>query len=220
MTKKSVSRGKKQTNEKKQTQVSSKKLNIKKPATKSKKKTVIPKKGPGKSKPKEPKKAKVKTVNMQTAPESSTETDIHHNSNDLSTKESSGEKGKKEVNSGVVNGPPQTKKKMVDLGPNLDCSESKSESKSEGESGTIIEHKISLQQELKEPEISKTLVNYTESSDTSDDCPKNVEHDLNTDSLNSKDPLISGKLPPDAQPSSDCEEQDDISSQMEKLEGK
>ena len=78
VTKKSVSRGK-QTNEKKQTQVSSKKLNIKKPATKSKKKTVIPKKGPGKSKPKEPKKVKVKTVNMQTAPESSTETDIHHN---------------------------------------------------------------------------------------------------------------------------------------------
>ena len=49
---------------------------------------------------------------------------------------------------------------------------------------------------------------------------KNVEHDLNTDSPNSKDPLICGKLPPDAQPSSDCEEQDDISSQMEKLEGK
>ena len=125
------------------------------------------------------------TVNMQTAPESSTETDIRHDSDDLSTKESSGEKGEKEVNSGVVNGPPQTKKKtlvkMVDLGPNSDCSESESESKSEGESGTIIEHKISLQQEIKEPEISKTLVNYTESSDTSDDCPKNVERDLNTD---------------------------------------
>ena len=161
------------------------------------------------------------TVNMQTAPESSTETDIHNNSNDLSTKESS---GKKEVNSGVVNGPTQTKKKtlvkMVDLGPNSDCSESKSESKSKGESGTIIEHKISLQQEIKEPKISTTLVNYTESSGTSDDCPKNVERDLNTDLPNSKDPLISGKLPPDAQPSSDCEEQDDISSQMEKLEGK
>ena len=85
MTKKSVSRGKKQTNE--QTQVSSKKLNIKKPETKSKKKIVIPKKCPGKSKPKEPKKVKVKTVNME-APESSTETDIHHDSNDLSTKES------------------------------------------------------------------------------------------------------------------------------------
>ena len=131
---------------------------------------------------------------------------------------------KKEVNSGVVNGPTQTKKKtlekMVDLGPNLDCSESESESKSEGESGTIIEHKISLQQEIKEPKLSKTLVNYTESSDTSDDCSKNVEHDLNTDLPNSKDLLIGGKLPPDAQPSSDCEEQDDISSQMEKLEGK
>ena len=110
--------------------------------------------------------------------------------------------------------------KMVDLGMNSDCSESESESKSKSESGTIIEHKISLQQEIKEPEISKTLVNYTERSDTSDDCPKNVECDLNTDLLNSKDPLISGKLPPDAQPSSDCEEQDDISSQMEKLEGK
>ena len=283
VTKKSVSRGK-QTNEKKQTQVSSKKLNIKKPATKSKKKTVIPKKGPGKGKPKEPKKAKVKTVNMetapesstetdichdsndlstkesegtvnmqtapesstetdiphdsndlstkesegtvnmQTAPESSTETDIHNDSNDLSTKESSGKKGEKEVNSGVVNGPPQTKKntlvKVVDLGLNLDCSESKSESKSKGESGTIIEHKKLLQQEIKDPEISKTLVNYTESSDTSEDCPKNVKHDLNTDSPNSKDPLISGKLPPDAQPSSDCEVQDDISSQMEKLVGK
>ena len=81
---------------------------------------------------------------------------------------------------------------MVDLGPNSDCSEFESESKSEGESGTIIEHKISLQQEIKEPEISKTLVNYTERSDTSDNCPKNVEHDLNTDLPNSKDPLISG----------------------------
>ena len=30
------------------------------------------------------------TVNMQTAPESSTETDIRHHSNDLSTKESEG----------------------------------------------------------------------------------------------------------------------------------
>ena len=93
------------------------------------------------------------TVNMQTAPESSTETDIHNNSNDLSTKESSGEKGEKEINSGVVSWPTQTKKKtlvkMVDLGWNLDCSESESESKSKGESGTIIEHKISLQQEIK-----------------------------------------------------------------------
>ena len=158
---------------------------------------------------------------MQTAPESSTETDIHNDSNDLSTKESSGEK---EVNSGVVSRPTQTKQKtlvkMVDLGWNSDCSESESESKSEGESGTIIEHKISLQQEIKEPKLSKTLINYKESSDTSDDCPQNVEHDLKTDSLNFKDPLIRSKLPPDAQPSSDCEEQDYISSQMEKLEGK
>ena len=67
---------------------------------------------------------------------------------------------------------------MVDLGPNLDCSESESESKSEGESGTNTEHKISLHQEIKEPQISKKLINYTESSDTSDECPKNVEHDL------------------------------------------
>ena len=335
VTKKSVSRGKKQT------QVSSKKTNIKKPATKSKKKSVIPKKGAGKSEPKEPKKAKVKTVNMETvpksstetdihhdsndfstkesegtvnmetAPESSTETDIHHNSNDLSTKKSEGTVNmetapesstetdihhdsndfstkksegtvnmetapesstetdirhnsndlsakesegtvnmqtapesstetdihnnsndlstkessvEKEVNSGAVSRPTQTKKKtlvkMVDLGQNSDCSESESESKSESESGTIIEHKISLQQEIKEPKLSKTLVNYTESSDTSDDCPQNVERDLKTDSPNFKDPLIGGKLPPDAQPSSDCEEQDDISSQMEKLEGK
>ena len=264
VTKKSVSRGKKQTNGKK-------------PATKSKKKAVIPKKGAGKSEPKEPKKAKVKTVNMETAQESSTETDIRldsndfstkesegtvnmetaqesstrtdihlnsndlstkvsegsvnmetaqesstetdilHDSNDLSTKESSGEKGKKEVNSGVVSWTTQTKKKtlvkMVDLGQNLDCSES------EGESVTIIEHKISLPQEIQEPKLSKTLVNYTESSDTSDDCPQNVEHDLKTDSPNFKDPLISGKLPQDTQPSSDCDKQDGISSQMEKFEG-
>ena len=64
---------------------------------------------------------------------------------------------------------------------------------------------------------ARTPHNYTESSDN---CPKNVERDLNTDLPNSKDPLICGKLPPDAQPSSDCEEQDDIPSQMEKLEGK
>ena len=47
---------------------------------------------------------------MQTAPDSSTETDIHNDSNDLSTKESSGEK---EVNTDVVNGPTQTKKKTL-----------------------------------------------------------------------------------------------------------
>ena len=108
---------------------------------------------------------------------------------------------------------------MVDLGWNSDCSESKSESESEGASVTIIEHKISLQQEIQEPKLSKTLVNYTESSDTSDDCPQNVEHDLKTDLPNFKDPLISGKLPQDAQLSSHCDKQDDISSQMEKLEG-
>ena len=87
-------------------------------------------------------------VNMQTAPESSTETDIHNDSNELSTKESSGKKGEKEVNSGVVNGPTQTKKKtlvkMVDLGLNSDCSESKSESKSKGESGTIVRCNLAM----------------------------------------------------------------------------
>ena len=60
VTKKSVSRGKKQTNEKKQTQVSSKKLNIKKPATKSKKKTVTPKRVQEKVNPKSPKKQRLK----------------------------------------------------------------------------------------------------------------------------------------------------------------
>ena len=49
---------------------------------------------------------------------------------------------------------------------------------------------------------------------------KKLKRDLKTDLTNSKDPLIGGKLPPDAQRSSDCEEQDDISYQMEKLEGK
>ena len=69
-------------------------------------------------------------------------------------------------------------------------------------------------------------MDYTESSEledgTSDSCQKNVDHDLYTDSLNVKDPMISGKLPMDAQPSSDYEEQDDIpiSSNMEMLEGK
>ena len=69
-------------------------------------------------------------------------------------------------------------------------------------------------------------MNYTESSeledDTSDSCQKHVGCDLNIDSPNVKDPIISGKLPVDAQPSSDYEEQDDIpiSSNMEMLEGK
>ena len=60
VTKKSVSRGKKQTNEKKQTQVSSKKLNIKKPATKSKKKTVLSKRVQEKVIPKTLKKQRLK----------------------------------------------------------------------------------------------------------------------------------------------------------------
>ena len=74
--------------------------------------------------------------------------------------------------------------------------------------------------------ISEKIVNYTESSeledDTSDSCQKNVDCDLNTDSPNVEDPMIGGKLPADAQPSSDYEEQDDIpiSSNMEMLEGK
>ena len=56
------------------------------------------------------------TVNMQTAHESSTETDIDNDSNDLSTKESSGEKGEKEVNSGVVSWPTQTEKNFGENG--------------------------------------------------------------------------------------------------------
>ena len=73
---------------------------------------------------------------------------------------------------------------------------------------------------------SEKIVDYTESSelkdDTSDSCQKNVDHDFNTDSPNVKDPMIGGKLPVDAQPSSDYEEQDDIpiSSNREMLEGK
>ena len=73
---------------------------------------------------------------------------------------------------------------------------------------------------------SGKIVDYTESSeledDTSSSCQKIMDHDFNTDMLNVKDPLISGKLPADAQQSSDCEEQDNIpiSSKREKLEGK
>ena len=69
-------------------------------------------------------------------------------------------------------------------------------------------------------------MDYTASSeledDTSDSCQKNVDHDFNTDMPNVKDPMIGGKLPADAQPSSDYEEQDDIpiSSKREMLEGK
>ena len=74
--------------------------------------------------------------------------------------------------------------------------------------------------------ISEKIVDYTESSElednTSDSCQKNVDHDLNTYSPNVKDPMTSGKLLVDAQPSSDYEEQEDIpiSSNMEMLEGK
>ena len=51
---------------------------------------------------------------------------------------------------------------------------------------------------------------------------KNVDCDFNTDTPNVKDPMIGGKLPADAQPSSDYEEQDNIpiSSKREMLEGK
>ena len=73
---------------------------------------------------------------------------------------------------------------------------------------------------------SGKIVDYTESSELEDDisssCEKIVDHDFNTDMTNVKDPLIGGKLPADAQQSSDYEEQDDIpiSSKREKLEGK
>ena len=73
---------------------------------------------------------------------------------------------------------------------------------------------------------SGKIVDYTESSeledDTSSSCEKIVDHDFKTDTPNVKDPLIGGKLPADAQQSSDYEEQDDIpiSSKREKLEGK
>ena len=73
---------------------------------------------------------------------------------------------------------------------------------------------------------SGKIVDYTESSeledDTSSSCEKIVDRDFNTDTRNVKDPLIGGKLPADAQQSSDHEEQDDIpiSSKREKLEGK
>ena len=69
-------------------------------------------------------------------------------------------------------------------------------------------------------------MDYTESSELEDNtgssCQKIVDCDFNTDMLNVKDPLIGGKLPADAQQSSDYEEQDNIpiSSKREKLEGK
>ena len=73
---------------------------------------------------------------------------------------------------------------------------------------------------------SGKMVDYTDSSefedDTSSSCQKIVDCDFTTNTPNVKDPLIGGNLPADAQPSSDYEEQDDISisSKMEKLEGK
>ena len=73
---------------------------------------------------------------------------------------------------------------------------------------------------------SGKIVDYTESSElednTSSSCEKIVDHDFNTDTPNVKVSVISGKLPTDAQQSSDYEEQDDIpiSSKREKLEGK
>ncbi|MDA8032010.1 MAG: hypothetical protein MPK62_12985 [Alphaproteobacteria bacterium] len=73
---------------------------------------------------------------------------------------------------------------------------------------------------------SGKMVDYTDSSefedDTSSSCQKIVDRDFTTDTPKVKDPLIGGYLPADAQPSSDYEEQDDISisSKREKLEGK
>ena len=73
---------------------------------------------------------------------------------------------------------------------------------------------------------SGKMIDYTQSSefedDTSSSCQKIVDHDFTTNTPNVKDPLIGGNLPADAQPSSDYEEQDDISisSKRENLEGK
>ena len=50
--------------------------------------------------------------------------------------------------------------KMVDLGPNLDCSELESKSKDESQTGSNIEPKVSVQGEIKE----KGGVEPTESS--------------------------------------------------------
>ena len=73
--------------------------------------------------------------------------------------------------------------------------------------------------------ISQKIVDYTESSELEDDtsycCQQNVDCDFNTDTQNVKDPMTGGKLPADAQPSSDYEEQDiPISSKREMLEVK
>ena len=73
---------------------------------------------------------------------------------------------------------------------------------------------------------SGKMVDYTDGSAfedyTSSSCQKIVDHNFTTDMPNVKDPLIGCNLPADAQPSSDYEEQDDISisSKREKLEGK
>ena len=73
---------------------------------------------------------------------------------------------------------------------------------------------------------SGKMVDYTDTSefeeDTSSSCQKIVDPNFTTNMPKVKDPLISGNLPADAQPSSDYEEQDDISisSKREKLEGK
>ena len=97
---------------KKQKQADCKKQSIKKkPVMKPKKKAVIPKKHQEKTKTKEPKQVKVKSVNslapsnLETAPESSVEIEIHNNSIDFSTehektKESFSD-GEKVVNGGV-----------------------------------------------------------------------------------------------------------------------
>ena len=71
---------------------------------------------------------------------------------------------------------------------------------------------------------SGKMVDYTDSSESEDDtsssCQKIVDRDFTTNTPNVKDPLIGGNLPADAQPSSDYEEQDDISisSKREKLQ--
>ena len=166
---------------KKQTQAGSKKhCTKKKPVTKSKKKAVFPKKHQEKTVPKEPKKAKVKSVNssapsdMETETQTSAETEIHNDSIDLSSE------GEKEVNGGVekqnddsdLNKQPEKTKdscsegekklmdifkhvvrkmvRMVDLGANSDCSELESKSEDESQTGTNIEPKVSVQGEIKE----------------------------------------------------------------------
>ena len=90
----------------KQTPGGSKKESTKKTVTKSRMKAVIPKICQEKKLPKEPKKAKVKTVNlsapsdMEIKTETSAETEICNDSIDLSTKEYFSE-GEKEVNGAV-----------------------------------------------------------------------------------------------------------------------